>query len=274
MTTTEVETTTTGILGSGVTTTMAATTGLLASSTTTGYETTTELLGSVTTTAEADTTATMNTTTTILGSGTTTMDTTTAILGSGTTTNYETTTIGENTTTAVPTTTEVVCSQQQVCRVVNTCVSSSSSAFSTSPHQVPAASNILTSAANRRDDVVCNGCNCVQTIVLSRGDATTITSPEFNSSHRKRAACSWKIKTKSGRLRLSFSEFDLESGAECSKEYLQMGGPVQDHGRPKLCGNNVPDGTSFESKYHILSLKFVSNGRRRKSGFKAKIVAI
>ena len=77
---------------------------------------------------------------------------------------------------------------------------------------------------------------------------------------------SWKIKTKSGRLRLSFSEFDLESGAECSKEYLQvkissqdpteemlkhilsclfsicfvqMDGPVQDHGRPKLCGNNV-----------------------------------
>ena len=33
---------------------------------------------------------------------------------------------------------------------------------------------------------------------------------------------SWKIKTKSGRLRLSFSEFDLESGAECSKEYLQV----------------------------------------------------
>ena len=82
-----------------------------------------------------------------------------------------------------------------------------------------------------------------------------------------------------------------------------MDGPVQDHGRPKLCGNNVsffliftpskqfhttithiiiirtllfqvPDGTSFESKYNTLILKFVSNGRRRKSGFKAKIVAI
>jgi len=202
------------------------------------------------------------------------MDTTTAILGSGTTTNYETTTIGENTTTAVPTTTEVVCSQQQVCRVVNTCVSSSSSAFSTSPHQVPATSNLITSAANRRDEIVCNGCNCAQTIVLSRGDATTITSPEFDSNHRNRAACSWKIKTKSGRLRLSFPEFDLESGTDCSKEYLQMDGPVQDHGRPKLCGNNVPDGTSFESKYHTLGLKFVSNGRRRKSGFKAKVVAI
>merc|ERR1712013_248666 len=195
----------TKILGSATTTaTMSPTTTLLGSDTTTGYETTTELLGSVTTTAKADTT--------------TTMDTTTAILGSGTTTNYETTTIGENTTTAVPTSTEVVCSQQQVCRVVNTCVSSSSSAFSTSPHQVPAASNFITSAANRRDEIVCNGCNCVQTIVLSRGDATTITSPEFDSNHRNRAACSWKIKTKSGRLRLSFPEFDLESGTDCSKE--------------------------------------------------------
>jgi len=195
------------------------------------------------------------------------MDTTTAILGSGATTNYET-------TTAIPTTTEVVCSQKQLCRVVNTCVSTSSSAFSTSPHQVPATSNLITSAANRRDEIVCNGCNCVQTIVLSRGDATIITSPEFDSNHRNRAACSWKIKAKSGRLRLSFPEFDLESGADCSKEYLQMDGPVQDHGRPKLCGNNVPDGTSFESKYNTLILKFVSNGRRRKSGFKAKIVAI
>jgi len=264
--------TTTAVLGSVTTTvepvtttTMIPTTTLLGSNTTTGYQTTTELLGSVTTTAEADTTATMNTTTAILGVGTTTMDTTTAILGSGTTTNYET-------TTAVPTTTtEVVCSQQKVCRVVNTCASS---AFSTGPHQVPAASNLITSAANRQDDVVCNGCNCAQTIVLSRGDATTITSPEFDSNHRNRAACSWKINTKTGRLRLFFPEFDLESGADCSKEYLQMDGPVQDHGRPRLCGNNVPDGTSFESKYHTFSLKFVSNRRRRKSGFKAEIVAI
>ena len=40
---------------------------------------------------------------------------------------------------------------------------------------------------------MCNGCNCVQTVVLSRGDATTITSPEFNSNHHNKAACRFTI---------------------------------------------------------------------------------
>jgi len=49
-------------------------------------------------------------------------------------------------------------------------------------------------------------------------------------------------------------------------------GQEEDYGKAKLCGNNVPDGTSFESKYQTLTLK-VSNGSKRKYGFKAKITA-
>jgi len=123
------------------------------------------------------------------------------------------------------------------------------------------------------DVEVCDGCNCLQTIELDSGDVSYITSPGFPSNYPNGATCSWRIKSRNGTLSLSLPSFDLESADGCGRDFLQVDGPVKDHGKTKLCGNNVPDGTSFESKYHILTIKFVSNGSKRKSGFKAKITA-
>jgi len=97
--------------------------------------------------------------------------------------------------------------------------------------------------------------------------------PEFPRNYNNRATCSWRIKSTSGTLSLSLPKFDLESANGCTRDYLQVAGPLKEHGKVKLCGNNVPEATSFESKYQTLTLKFVSNGKRRKSGFKAKITA-
>jgi len=66
---------------------------------------------------------------------------------------------------------------------------------------------------------------------------------------------------------------NIESTEGCGSDYLQVAGPIKDYGKIKLCGYNVPEETSFESKYHRLTLKFVSNGSRRRSGFVAKITA-
>jgi len=80
-------------------------------------------------------------------------------------------------------------------------------------------------------------------------------------------------KNRSGTLSLSFPNFDIESGDGCGRDFLQVSGTIKDYGKTKLCGNNVPDGASFESKHHTLTIKFVSNGSKRKSGFLAKITA-
>jgi len=124
-----------------------------------------------------------------------------------------------------------------------------------------------------RRDVPCDGCNCLQTIVLGPGDVTIITSPEFRRNYPNGATCSWRIKSTSGTLSLSLPKFDLKSANDCSRDFLQVAGPIKEHGKVKLCGNKVPEDTSFDSKYQTLTLKFVSNGKRRKSGFKAKITA-
>ena len=137
--------------------------------------------------------------------------------------------------TAVTTNT---CTEEEVCRPVNICSSSSSSpAATTYASSVFVATTATTTVATTTD--ACDGCNCVQTIELSPGESTTITSPSFPSNYPNNQECRWRIITTSGNLSLDLPKFNLESQSQCRDDYLLVAGPIKNYRKAKLCGANV-----------------------------------
>jgi len=70
-----------------------------------------------------------------------------------------------------------------------------------------------------------------------------------------------------------FDKFNVEWTKSCSKDYLQVSGPVKKYTKATLCGKTIPSNFQLTSKKQTMVLKFIANGSVRKSGFRAYIVA-
>jgi len=70
-----------------------------------------------------------------------------------------------------------------------------------------------------------------------------------------------------------FDKFNIEATNTCNKDYLQVSGPVKKYTKATLCGTKIPSNFNLTSKKKTMVLKFVSDGSKRKSGFRAYIVA-
>merc|ERR1712018_1063390 len=121
----------------------------------------------------------------------------------------------------------------------------------------------------------CNGCDCPLTIRLNPDKAsstTVITSPSFPQKYPKNQNCKWIINATKGKLKLTFDKFKTEWSQNCKKDYLFVGN-VAKYNKLYLCGSNIPSNLSLKSKDRTIVLKFQSNNKVGKPGFKATVVA-
>merc|ERR1712037_382310 len=121
----------------------------------------------------------------------------------------------------------------------------------------------------------CNGCDCPLTIRLNPDKAsntTIITSPSFPGKYPKNQNCKWTINATKGKLRLTFDKFKTEWSQNCKKDFLFVGN-VAKYNKLYLCGSKLPASLSLKSKSRTMVLKFQSNNKVGKAGFKATIVA-
>jgi len=100
-----------------------------------------------------------------------------------------------------------------------------------------------------------------------------ITSPNYPSKYPHNQECKWIITAKKGKLNLVFDKFNIQATSDCSKDYLQVSGPIKKYTKATLCGAKVPSNFNLTSKKKTMVLKFVSDGSTRKPGFRAFIVA-
>merc|ERR1719189_1537526 len=102
---------------------------------------------------------------------------------------------------------------------------------------------------------------------------TTIKSPSYPSKYPKNQKCTWKITATKGKLKLTFDKFNVEWSSSCKKkDYLYVGN-VAKYNKLYLCGSRLPANLSLKSKARTMVLKFTSNSKVGKTGFKATIVA-
>ncbi|XP_042200474.1 bone morphogenetic protein 1-like isoform X2 [Callorhinchus milii] len=100
--------------------------------------------------------------------------------------------------------------------------------------------------------------------------AGTITSPNWPDKYPSRKECTWEITTTPGhRVKLAFSELDLEQHQECAYDHLE----VYDGRDPKakvlgrLCGSKKPE--ALTSTFNRIFIKFFSDNSVQKRGFEA-----
>ena len=115
-------------------------------------------------------------------------------------------------------------------------------------------------------------------------------SPDYPYYYPNNAECTWYITATYGQLHLVFSKFVVQSDSTCSKDYLQISGPVRiltmkllhffqsilqikKYRRARICGWPIPNGFSLASKKSKLVLRFRTDSSIRKSGFRALILA-
>ena len=64
----------------------------------------------------------------------------------------------------------------------------------------------------------------------------TLESPNYPSYYPNNAECMWTVSATSGQLSLLFSKFSIQSDPTCSKDYLQVSGPIKKYRRARICG--------------------------------------
>ena len=119
----------------------------------------------------------------------------------------------------------------------------------------------------------------------------TLESPNYPSYYPNNAECMWTVSATSGQLSLLFSKFSLQSDPTCSKDYLQVSGPIKKYRRARICGfpvknqtlkvefnhffkhSKIPSGFTLTSKKSKMVLRFRTDSIIRKSGFRAHIFA-
>jgi len=70
-----------------------------------------------------------------------------------------------------------------------------------------------------------------------------------------------------------FDSFNIEWSKSCTdKDYLFVGA-IAKYTKVTLCGSKLPSTFKIKSKSNRIIVKFVSDSRGRKSGFKALLVA-
>ena len=87
--------------------------------------------------------------------------------------------------------------------------------------------------------IVCDGCNCPREIQMNPDDSSrtlVLESPDYPHYYPNDQSCMWTITATYGQLHLLFSKFSVQSDPTCSKDYLQISGPIKKYRRARICG--------------------------------------
>lgn len=107
------------------------------------------------------------------------------------------------------------------------------------------------------------------TINLATGDTNILTSPNWPNNYPNNQDCRWNIVNTSGNnIKTEVKKVNIENSTGCKKDMLVFN-PVKKHTKVKLCGTSVASNkVTTTSDGPNLTVKFVSNGKTRKQGFK------
>ncbi|XP_005062399.1 PREDICTED: bone morphogenetic protein 1 [Ficedula albicollis] len=98
----------------------------------------------------------------------------------------------------------------------------------------------------------------------------TITSPNWPDKYPSKKECTWAISTTPGhRIKLTFSELDVEAQQECTYDHLEIfdGKDAKAPALGRFCGAKEPE--PIVSSGNKMFLKFVSDNSIQKKGFEA-----
>ncbi|PIO33299.1 hypothetical protein AB205_0007210 [Aquarana catesbeiana] len=97
-----------------------------------------------------------------------------------------------------------------------------------------------------------------------------ITSPNWPDKYPSRKECTWEISATPGhRVKLAFSEFEIEQHQECAYDHLEVFDGETDKSSilGRLCGNKIPE--PLIATGNKMFLRFVSDASVQRKGFQA-----
>jgi len=101
----------------------------------------------------------------------------------------------------------------------------------------------------------------------------TLKSPRYPKNYPHNQDCKWTFTTTSGKIKMLFDKFNVEWSKSCkSKDYLFVGS-IAKYTKTWLCGSSIPKNFNLKSKGDTMTLKFHSNSKTSKSGFKVRLIA-
>ncbi|OCT57140.1 tolloid-like protein 1 [Xenopus laevis] len=113
----------------------------------------------------------------------------------------------------------------------------------------------------------CKEAECEHRIHSPNG---VITSPNWPDKYPSRKECTWEISATPGhRVKLSFSEFEIEQHQECAYDHLEVFDGETDKSSilGRLCGNKIPE--PLVATGNKMFLRFVSDASVQRKGFQA-----
>ncbi|XP_060155630.1 tolloid-like protein 1 isoform X4 [Globicephala melas] len=113
----------------------------------------------------------------------------------------------------------------------------------------------------------CKEAECEQKIHSPSG---FITSPNWPDKYPSRKECTWEISATPGhRIKLIFSEFEIEQHQECAYDHLEVfdGETEKSPILGRLCGNKIPE--PLVATGNKMFVRFVSDASVQRKGFQA-----
>ncbi|XP_008536249.2 tolloid-like protein 1 isoform X1 [Equus przewalskii] len=113
----------------------------------------------------------------------------------------------------------------------------------------------------------CKEAECEQKIHSPSG---FITSPNWPDKYPSRKECTWEISATPGhRVKLAFSEFEIEQHQECAYDHLEVfdGETEKSPILGRLCGNKIPE--PLVATGNKMFVRFVSDASVQRKGFQA-----
>uniref|UniRef100_A0AAR2JDA1 Metalloendopeptidase n=1 Tax=Pygocentrus nattereri TaxID=42514 RepID=A0AAR2JDA1_PYGNA len=113
----------------------------------------------------------------------------------------------------------------------------------------------------------CKEAECEHTIHSPSG---TISSPNWPDKYPSRKECTWDITATPGhRVKITFSEFEIEQHQECAYDHLEAFDGDSDKAAilSRLCGSKIPE--PLVSTGNKMYLRFISDASVQRKGFQA-----
>jgi len=101
----------------------------------------------------------------------------------------------------------------------------------------------------------------------------TLKSPRYPSKYPHNQDCKWIFTAKTGKVKLLFDKFNVEWSSSCKKKDYLFVGSIAKYTKTWLCGSSIPKKFKLVSKKDTMTLKFHSNSKVTKSGFKVRLIA-
>lgn len=105
---------------------------------------------------------------------------------------------------------------------------------------------------------------------ISVGSSGIISTPNYpTQNYEDNKVCEWNIKTDlSHSLVFQFTDFDIETSEDCSKDYVDVYDPIADVILTRECGSKIPPDNNYQSSRNELNIRLVTDNSITAKGFR------